>query len=259
MTGAASDSVARRPRVICHMTTSIDGRIAVDGWPDRLAAAAGREYERVHTSFDADGWLCGRVTMEPFAGAVRPEAEVAREHMGGTPRGDFIAPGNHASFAFALDPSGRLAWQTNDIDGDHVVAILSERVSDDYLAFLRERGVSYLLVGARDLDLALALGKIGQRFGVQTLMLEGGGRINGAMLAAGLVDEVSLLIAPIADSRMAMPAVFDQEGNDAAPYRLVLEVVERREEDVLWLRYRVDAARPSASASGSQRGVSSTA
>jgi 5-amino-6-(5-phosphoribosylamino)uracil reductase len=30
------------------------------------------------------------------------------------------------------------------LGGDHVVAILSERVSDAYLAFLRERGVSYL-------------------------------------------------------------------------------------------------------------------
>jgi 2,5-diamino-6-(ribosylamino)-4(3H)-pyrimidinone 5'-phosphate reductase len=240
------------------MTTSIDGRIVVDGWPDRVAAAARREYERVHASFDADGWLCGRVTMEPFAGAVRPEAEVAREHTG-TPRGDFVAPGDHGSFAFALDPSGRLAWETNDIDGDHVVAILSGRVSDDYLAFLRERGVSYLLAGAREVDLARALEKIGQCFGVRTLMLEGGGRINGAMLAAGLVDQVSLLIAPIADSRMGLPALFDLEAGDAAPYRLVLEVVERREEDVLWLLYRVDATPPRASASRGQRGISSTA
>ena len=244
MKGAALASKARRPRVICHMTTSIDGRIVVDGWPDRVAAAVRREYERVHASYDPDGWLCGRMTMEPFAGSVRSEAEVSREHTSGMPRGDFVAPGDHATFAFALDPSGRLAWGTNDIDGDHVVAILSERVSDDYLAFLRGRGVSYLLAGARDADLAGALEKIGQRFGVQTLMLEGGGRINDAMLAAGLVDEVSLLIAPIADSRMAMPALFDLEGGDAAPCQLVLEVVERREEDLLWVRYRVDATPP---------------
>lgn len=241
MTDAAWASNARRPRVICHMAAAIDGRIVVDGWPDRVAAAIRREYERVHASYEPDGWLCGRVTMEPFAGAVRPEAEVAREHTGGTPRGDFVAPGDHDSFAFALDPSGRLAWGTNNVDGDHIVVILSERVSDDYLAFLREGGVSYLLAGARDVDLARALQKICERFGVQTLMLEGGGRINGTMLAAGLVDEVSLLIAPVADSRMAMPAVFDLDGNDAAPYRLVLEVIERREEDVIWLRYRVDA------------------
>jgi 2,5-diamino-6-(ribosylamino)-4(3H)-pyrimidinone 5'-phosphate reductase len=226
-----------RPRVICHMTTSIDGRIVVDGWPD--SAAVRREYEAVHASYAADGWICGRVTMEPFAGGARPEDAVAREHRGG-PREDFVAPGDHESFAFAIDPSGRLAWESNDIDGDHVVAILSERVSAEYLAFLRERGVSYLLAGAHDVDLAVALEKIGARFGVRTLMLEGGGRINGGMLRAGLIDEVSLLVAPVADGRVGTPTVFDVDGESAMPRRLALEAVERRPDDVLWLRYRVE-------------------
>jgi riboflavin biosynthesis pyrimidine reductase len=219
------------------MLASVDGRIVVDGWP--LASAGRREYDAVHAGYEPDGWLCGRVTMEPFAGGVRSEEEVAREH-GGAPREDFRAPGDFESFAFALDPSGRLAWEANDIDGDHVVAILTERVSDEYLAFLRERGVSYLLAGAREADLPLALQKVGERFGVRTLMLEGGGRINGAMLSAGLVDEVSLLLAPVADGRMGTPALFDEDG--ATPGRLALESVERRADDVLWIRYRVEPA-----------------
>ena len=224
-----------RPRVICHMAASIDGRIVVDGWPD--SAAVSREYERIHASFEADGWMCGRVTMERFAGGLRSEAEVARQRAAGAPREDAVA-GGHDSFAFAIDPSGRLAWKSNDIDGDHVVAIVTERVSDEYLAFLRERGVSYLLAGARDIDLPLALDKIGARFGVRTLMLEGGGRINGEMLSAGLIDEVSLLVAPVADGRAGTPALFDSD--DVRPRRLVLETVERRDADILWLRYRVE-------------------
>ena len=148
-------------------------------------------YEQVHASYDADGWLCGRVTMEPFAKQLRSDAEVAREYSGSAPREDFSAPGDFESFAFAVDPSGRLAWESNDISGDHVVAILSERVSDEYLAFLRERRVSYLLAGARDVDLARALEKIRGRFGVETLMLEGGGRVKGGMLDAGLIDASS--------------------------------------------------------------------
>ena len=230
---------SRRPRVICHMMASVDGRIVVDGWP--MSPEGRREYERVHASYEPNGWICGRVTMEPFAGGVRPEAEVAREHAGGAPREDFRAPGEHDSFAFAIDPSGRLAWESSDIDGDHVVAILSERVSDEYLAFLRERGVSYLLAGARDVDLALALEKVGARFGVRTLMLEGGGRINGGMLRAGLIDEVSVLVAPVADGRIGTPALFDVDGDGVAPCRLALEGVERRADDVLWLRYRVES------------------
>jgi riboflavin biosynthesis pyrimidine reductase len=222
------------------MAASVDGRIVVNGWPSSVASAVRREYEQVHASYEADGWICGRVTMEPFAGGVRPEAEVAREHASGAPREDFVAPGEHTSFAFAIDASGRLAWKSNDIDGDHVVAILSERVSDAYLAFLRERGVSYLLAGARDIDLPLALEKAGARFGVTTLMLEGGGGINGAMLRAGLIDEVSVLIAPVADGRVGTPALFDVDGNDSTPQRLSLESVERREGNVLWLRYSIE-------------------
>ncbi len=226
-----------RPRVICHMVASVDGRIVPDGWP--LSVDVRKHYEDVHASYSPDAWICGRVTMEPFAKHLRRDAEVARENLAGAERDDFIAPGAQASFAFAIDASGRLAWESNDIDDDHVVAILSERVSDEYLAFLRKRGVSYLLAGAREVDLAVALEKVGAKFNVKTLMLEGGGRINGGMLRAGLIDEVSLLLAPVADGRIGTPALFDVDGDDVTPRRLALESVERRDDDILWLRYRV--------------------
>src|ERR1700704_4825974 len=88
---ATVTSTSRRPRVICHMLASVDGRIVTGGWP--LTAEARKQYELVHAGYEADGWICGRVTMEPFAKRVRSEAEVAREHAGGAPREDFVAPG----------------------------------------------------------------------------------------------------------------------------------------------------------------------
>src|SRR5690349_14390078 len=94
----------KRPRVICHMMMSVDGRILTDGWP--LSKDGRRQYELVHESYDAQGWLCGRVTMEQhFAQRVRSDAEIAREHHG-PPRDDFIAAGDHESFAFAVDSHG---------------------------------------------------------------------------------------------------------------------------------------------------------
>jgi 2,5-diamino-6-(ribosylamino)-4(3H)-pyrimidinone 5'-phosphate reductase len=230
-------STAQRPRVICHMTTSIDGRVVVDGWPASVAAAVSREYEQIHTRYDAQGWMCGRITMEEFAGGTRSAEEIAREHTGST-RDDYIASGKHDSYAFAIDALGRLAWQSADIRGDHVVAIVSERVSDEYLKFLRDRGVSYMLAGAKEIDLALALEKIGQRLGVQTLLLEGGGGINGSLLRAGLVDEVSLILAPVTDGRVGTPALFDIDA-DATPQRLLLRNVESLAEGLVWLRYEV--------------------
>ncbi len=97
----------------------------------------------------------------------------------------------------------------------------------------------YLLAGARDVDLSLALDKIGASLGVKKLMVEGGGRINGSMLRAGLIDEVSLLVAPVVDGRVGTPALFDVVMGDPALGRFALDHVERRADDVLWLRYRV--------------------
>jgi riboflavin biosynthesis pyrimidine reductase len=225
------------------MVVSIDGRIVTDGWP--LSDVERQQYELVHETYNPEGWLCGRVTMEQhFAQRRRTAAEIAREHDG-PPREDSVAPGEHESFAFALDSHGRLAWASSDIDGDHLVAILSERVSDEYLKLLRDNGVSYVLAGTREVDLPVALEKIARLFGVRTLMLEGGGRINGSMLRAGLIDEVSLLVAPVADGRIGSPALFDvdEEDGHTSAWRLALIGVERRADDMLWLRYRVEPTR----------------
>ena len=79
---------SRRPHVICHMAASLDGRIVVVGWPDSVAAAVRREYDELHASFGADGWMCGRITMEPFAKRVRTDAELAKEYQAKcSPRG----------------------------------------------------------------------------------------------------------------------------------------------------------------------------
>jgi 2,5-diamino-6-(ribosylamino)-4(3H)-pyrimidinone 5'-phosphate reductase len=227
---------ANRPRVICHMMTSLDGRIVTAGWP--LSKEGGQQYEQIHASYAPDGWICGRVTMEQhFAAGLRSEAEIAHVYNG-SPREDFVAPGEHNSFAIALDPRGKLIWESGQMHGDHVVTVLTHRVSDEYLNRLRDRGVSYLLAGENDdVDLVLALAKIADGLGIRTLMLEGGGGINGSFLRDGLIDEISLLVAPVADARTGTPALFDS--SDIDPRRLALENVERRADDILWLRYRV--------------------
>jgi hypothetical protein len=44
----------------------------------------------------------------------------------------------------------------------------------------------------------------------------------------------------VADGRTGTPALFDSEGEVVPPHRLVLEHVERRADDFLWLQYRVE-------------------
>lgn len=225
--------MSKRPYVICHMSPSIDGRIVLrEGWN---AAGATREYERTAATFDADAWIIGRVSMEPYAGKARIPARTSREAI---PREDFVAAHDAESYAIAIDPSGKLRWEANNIDGEHVVAVLTEEVSDRYLAFLQATGVSYVFGGKARIDLGRVLRKLRALFGIRKLLLEGGGKINGSFLAADLIDELSILVGPVADGSTGTPTLFDA-GRRSKARSLKLLKMERRAGGIVWLRYKI--------------------
>jgi len=103
-----------------------------------------------------------------------------------------------------LDQSVRLHLNRDCVNGDPVVVILASVVSDDHLAELRRDGISYMFAGASRLDLAQATYTLRAKFGTATPLLEGGGTTNGAFLGADLVDEISLLLLPLADGSCGM-------------------------------------------------------
>jgi len=225
---------AKRPYVISHMSPSIDGKIVAGNWPSIRIVSA--EYERTAATLGADAWIIGRVSMEPYAG----KSKVPRGKVNGRiPRKDFIARPDAKSYAIAIDPSGKLTWASNDIDGEHVITVLSQRVSDDYLAFLQSRGVSYVFGGKDSIDLRRVLVKLRTAFGIRKLLLEGGGKINGSFLAADLIDELSVLIAPVADGGVGTPTLFDAKSGRGVARALRLISVAKLRGDVVWLRYKV--------------------
>lgn len=223
-----------RPYIICHMLSSVDGKI--DG--AALAAVTGPgEYEATGARLGGDAWICGRTTMQQHFAEDEPFVPVANTPAG--PQPVFVAR-RAKSYAIAVDTLGKLRWAGGDLDGDHLICVVSERAPEDYLAMLRERGISYIVSGQSSVDLAGAVSQLGEHFGIRTLLLEGGGHINGAFLEAGLVDEVSLLLVPGIDGRHDIPAVFDGVSPaKKAAVPLKLKSVERRERDALWIRYEV--------------------
>src|SRR5262245_22328795 len=233
-----------RPYIICHMSTSIDGRLH----PSRFTSVAAgvsqavlrSHYEKVHDSFDADGWLVGRKTMSEMAkGSERAIADAPK-----LPREPHVANRNGRKLAITIDPSGRAHYGKDNVGGDHVVAILGEQVSDAYLAELREDGVSYIFAGAKGDDLASAMRELATTFGVKKLMLEGGGRINGAFLKHKLIDEFSTLIHPAVDGVAGGQTIVDYHGPEGdrpgAGQSLRLIGCETLEGGMVWLRHAVE-------------------
>lgn len=223
-----------KPHVICHMVASLDGRIITSRWGKKPNINA---YETTAATFDAQAWLCGRVTMEvDFTDGLQPNLQ-----PGTAPpdRHDFVADTAATSFAIAIDAHGKLGWEAGHIDDDHVIAVLTEQVSPAYLAYLRRQGVSYIFGGAKELDFKLVLTKLGKLFPIKTVLLEGGGHINGSLLKAGLVDELSLLHYPVIDGAGSSAAVFEQGEQLGPPAKLRLKHVEQLPDDLVWLRYDV--------------------
>lgn len=223
-----------RPHIICHMLSSVDGKI--DG-ASLKGLTPTNDYELTGQQLKGDAWICGRTTMQQHF--AHPEPFVAASQTPAGPQPVHVAQ-TAKSYAVAVDTTGKLRWSSREIDGDHLICVLSQRVSLEYLAMLRSTGISYIVSGQDRVDLTQAVEQLAEHFGIRTLLLEGGGHINGAFLEAGLVDELSLLIAPGIDGRHDIPAVFDSVSphtRRAVP--LVLKSVERREADTLWIRYQV--------------------
>lgn len=197
-----------KPYVVCHMMVSLDGRIHPSRWtasPDGNRQDWIKVYEDLHGTLAGDAWLVGRVTMaEMSKGTPHPPAvvgEVARPHH--------FARRDAGTYAIAFDRSGKLHFAKADIGGDHVVVLLGPEVPDAHLAELAGDGISYVVASDADMTVRPLFELLGRELGIKRLLVEGGGNVNGSMMAAGVVDELSLLVAPAVDGAVGITGVFE--------------------------------------------------
>ena len=98
-----------------------------------------------------------------------------------------------------------------------------------------------MIAGDQTLDCTLLLDKLKEMFAIQRLMVAGGGITNWSFLSQGLLDELSLVLAPAADGDCSAASTFARP--DFLPARgpagFSLLGAETVAPDVLWLRYRV--------------------
>ncbi|MFL5378725.1 MAG: RibD family protein [Myxococcales bacterium] len=226
-----------KPYVICHMCTTIDGRILSNRWPRLAGKSPASLFESTADSFRIGAWLVGTTTMSEFAGRQRKLPRAGRR----VERTDHVADPRARRFAIGADAKGKLRFDEADVDGDHVVLLVSERASNDYLAHLQDAGVSYLFCGEDEVDVTVALDKLRRVLGIKKLLLEGGGTFNGAVLGAGLVDEISQVVVPVVDGGRGIATMFDIPGDPPTKAAAALRFKSHRTlpGGVSWVRYQV--------------------
>ncbi|MBQ8165283.1 MAG: dihydrofolate reductase family protein [Clostridia bacterium] len=228
-----------KPYVICHMTTSIDGKVTGDFLYRPECEKAIDIYYEINRAYKADGYACGRVTMEgSFTGGAKADLSKisgsADENFD-----DFIADPAATFFAVAFDRKGTLGWKTSSIsdedpgyDNAHIIEVLSKDTSPAYLEYLRKTKISYIFAGNDDIDIDIALKKLYSLFGMKKLLLEGGSIINGAFQRADAIDELSLVVAPVIADKDSKPLFCDGTIKD-----FKLKGVTNYPNSVIWLNY----------------------
>lgn len=236
-----------RPYIFCHMLMSLDGKIVGKYMDTKECDEPSEQFYEIafgkNAYYKHQGWLSGRVTTDDnFTMYRKPKLDKTAPIV---PPGDFITDGNYSMYYVSIDPLGKLGWQSNTLIYEtttaHVLEVLTEKASNAYKAMLRKLNISYVIVGKDELDYKLLMEKLYHKFNIKTLMLGGGGILNWSFIQAGLCDELSLVMAPVADGACQSPSIFEtkEDLTSDKPVGLELKNVEVLENGGIWLRYLI--------------------
>lgn len=235
----------KRPYVFCHILSSLDGKINGPFMGTGSAAGLAGTYASLRSGMNADAWLYGTSATKEFTDHVRPVLEDGSS----VPDGDFVADDQAELYYVSVDTEGEIGWESGTFANRgrtpaHVIEVLTDSISASYKAYLRKRGVSYILAGRDSLDCRLAAEKLYRLFHIKKLLICGGGVVNWSFLQAGVIDELSLLLAPVTDGSRGSASLFTQLSslNEGSPVEFTLKTVEKAGDNGVYLNYLAENA-----------------
>jgi len=261
MTQGSDAGDTGRPRVVVSVTMSVDGRIALRRgqlWTDEDASLifpprppSSQALEDARTSlldklYQPQAFLEGsgsfvRDSAGPLTGLPtdidEPPDVLYTDFL---PKEVVERPG-HEKWLTAVDSRGRVRWEMKSTGEWDVLVLVARATPAAHLAYLRRERIPYLVVGDERVDLDAALRRMRERLGVTCVVSTAGGGLNGALLRAGLIDEIHLLVAPQVIGGLGTPTVFDGPplAIGETPTRLRLLSCHVETDGMLWLRYEV--------------------
>jgi 2,5-diamino-6-(ribosylamino)-4(3H)-pyrimidinone 5'-phosphate reductase len=223
-----------RPHVTVHAMLSVDGRL------DHFAGDIGLYYELV-SAIPHDAVLTGSGTM--LAAGAREGVELAGEDPLPTDGAVTASTAPDAPLLVIVDSRGRLSrfdWLLGVPFWRGVLVASAASTPDSHLALLDRHGIPHLATASDRVDLAGLLDVLAADHDIRHVRVDSGGKLNGALLRAGLVDEISLVLAPYAVGGRTAAGLFvadDLVGDDVV--RLEAIALELLRDGAVWLRYRV--------------------
>ena len=219
------------PKVILYNAVSLDGRI--NGFDADIEL-----YYEVASKWDLDAVLMGSTTLLTGFNAMPNEF---REE------GNFKIPeivdNNTRPLLVVPDSEGKIRiWsEVREIPFIRDILVLCSRSTpQEYMDFLDERYIKYMVVGYDKVNLGAALEELNVQFGVKTLRVDGGGKLNSALLRDDLVDEVCVLLHPVMVGGASENSIYNAPDlTSEAVLDLKLLKMEKLKNEIIFLQYRI--------------------
>lgn len=213
------------PHVVLHNAVSVDGRL------DWLNVDLGLYYE-LAGQWPVDAMLSGSETILAAYAAAPADAPAAE-------------PSPEAqTWLVVVDSRGRIHnWPQIRYSPywRDVIVLCSRATPIEYVNDLKRQGMAHIIAGDDHVDLRAALEELSARFGVKAIRVDSGGALNGALLRAGLIDEVSIVIAPALVGGRTPRSIFTAPDLTSADGVIPLKLchVEQLRGETVWLRYEI--------------------
>lgn len=248
-----------RPKVVVLNSASVDGRVAVTR--DALLLYGDERWKSIERPGGTSLFEWLKVVHQPQAtlegsgsfardGETPPalppfEGDPAPLYEDYLPQAILHRPGHRGWFT-AVDGRGRIRWTYKEFPdeawkGWYALVLAAHCTPPEYLAYLQHEEIPYLVAGKERVDLGRAFEKMESELGVRCILSTAGGRLNGALLRAGLVDEVNVEFLPGIIGGLSTPSLFDSPELKAEemPTRLKLISAQVQADGRVWLRYEV--------------------
>lgn len=222
------------PWVILFNAVSLDGRITGFNADVQL-------YYELASKLDVDAVLMGSSTVLTGFG-VKAEEMLNESEEFFQPRSK--DPEDNRPLLVVHDSQGKVRIWSELLKMPHIKDVLvlcSRSTPTEYLDFLDERYIDYLVVGYQQVNLENALEELNTKFGVKKIQVDSGGILNGVLLKEGLADEIHLLVHPELVGGTTPNSIFHVNDLDVekGTVKLYLNSLEKIRDNFIYLKYRV--------------------